>query len=504
MTTLKSLLKRLDLSRYHDAFVDEGFDTWETLMDITESDLEALGVKLGHRRKLQRAIFEASKDRIFLPLLLNSASRDEATALDESKKTNPPQLQQQTSNGSQDQDTASRTSGPPQRSKRKYRRHPKVDEHAPERPPSAYVIFSNQIRDQLKGQELSFTEIAKLVGERWQELQAHEKEPCEREAQALKDTYYLELRKYKKTPQYQQYQDYLIEFKAIHSGDANQQQQSPDQKKSMLRSEASGMSRIYDDSVVDGDEVADGMDGADGNDGMNGVKSTYNQPPSPSDKARPSPTNSPTNLERYRLFPIPRVSPESATHSSYSNWRSKQLSHPVASLHHYTSRSTLFSDQDSRSSASSHPASSTAPTISPTAPPTSTPVLHCSKLHPGPTNKSAPGANTTLPSIISLASLAARKSSDTLLLNWPLHTTLPLLDPRAMSQRSTPDSLYSSPKMHQINQPGPSLRSPPWLPEQESSENSHKNKASLSTLLRATEHVERDDSNRSIDSTHKR
>jgi len=39
MTTLKSLLERLDLLRYHDAFVDEGFDTWETLMDITESDL---------------------------------------------------------------------------------------------------------------------------------------------------------------------------------------------------------------------------------------------------------------------------------------------------------------------------------------------------------------------------------------------------------------------------------------------------------------------------------
>jgi hypothetical protein len=39
MTNLKTLLERLHLERYHDAFVDEGFDTWETLMDITESDL---------------------------------------------------------------------------------------------------------------------------------------------------------------------------------------------------------------------------------------------------------------------------------------------------------------------------------------------------------------------------------------------------------------------------------------------------------------------------------
>jgi hypothetical protein len=61
-----------------------------------------------------------------LPLLLQSGPRDESVIQDESKKTQPPKLQQQTSNGSQDQDTASRTSGPPQRSKRKYRRHPKV------------------------------------------------------------------------------------------------------------------------------------------------------------------------------------------------------------------------------------------------------------------------------------------------------------------------------------------------------------------------------------------
>lgn len=74
-----------------------------------------------------------------------------------------------------------------------------------------------EIRDQLRGKDLSFTEIAKLVGERWQELQAHEKEPCEREAQTLKDKYYSELRKYKKTPQYKEYQEYLIDFKAKHS-----------------------------------------------------------------------------------------------------------------------------------------------------------------------------------------------------------------------------------------------------------------------------------------------
>jgi hypothetical protein len=39
MTDLSDRLERLGLSQYLDAFISEGFDTWETLSDITESDL---------------------------------------------------------------------------------------------------------------------------------------------------------------------------------------------------------------------------------------------------------------------------------------------------------------------------------------------------------------------------------------------------------------------------------------------------------------------------------
>lgn len=35
-------LARLNLSDYADRFVDEGFDTWEVLVDITERDLYGL------------------------------------------------------------------------------------------------------------------------------------------------------------------------------------------------------------------------------------------------------------------------------------------------------------------------------------------------------------------------------------------------------------------------------------------------------------------------------
>jgi hypothetical protein len=50
MTDLGERLERLGLGQYLDVFLSEGFDSWETLLDITESDLNILNVKLGHRR----------------------------------------------------------------------------------------------------------------------------------------------------------------------------------------------------------------------------------------------------------------------------------------------------------------------------------------------------------------------------------------------------------------------------------------------------------------------
>lgn len=39
MSELQNALERLGLSQYLQSFTIEGFDTWETLTDITESDL---------------------------------------------------------------------------------------------------------------------------------------------------------------------------------------------------------------------------------------------------------------------------------------------------------------------------------------------------------------------------------------------------------------------------------------------------------------------------------
>lgn len=73
-----------------------------------------------------------------------------------------------------------------------------------------------EVREQIKGQELSFTEIAKTVGERWQVLPPDEKATYENKSQAMKDHFYAQLAEYKKTQEYADYQKYLADFKAKH------------------------------------------------------------------------------------------------------------------------------------------------------------------------------------------------------------------------------------------------------------------------------------------------
>ncbi|KAF4505196.1 hypothetical protein G6O67_007171 [Ophiocordyceps sinensis] len=195
---LEAIFAELGLSQYLDSFIDQGFDAWDTILDIQESDLDALGVKLGHRRKLQRRI--ANARGIAPSVSLASTSKQ---SFEENKQDSPRRESCRPEAGNE---TAGVT-------KRKYRRHPKPDEHAPERPPSAYVLFSNKMRDDLKSHSLTFTEIAKLVGENWQSLPPAEKELYESQANAAKEKYHNNLAGYKKTPEYHKYAQYLQEFK---------------------------------------------------------------------------------------------------------------------------------------------------------------------------------------------------------------------------------------------------------------------------------------------------
>lgn len=98
--------------------------------------------------------------------------------------------------------------------KRKYRHHAKPDRNAPIKPPSAYIMFSNDTRAELKNQNLSFAELAKIVGDQWKNLSHFEKQSYERRAMRAKDEYLAALEQYRQTPQYRRYQEYLNEFKS--------------------------------------------------------------------------------------------------------------------------------------------------------------------------------------------------------------------------------------------------------------------------------------------------
>ncbi|KAK4238664.1 hypothetical protein C8A03DRAFT_14896 [Achaetomium macrosporum] len=223
---IEVIFGELGITQYLDAFLEQGFDTWETILDITESDLDALGVKLGHRRKLQRRIANSRGIAPDASLVSPTQSSAEELKPQDAIKTEPATFEVRESVGVIV-------------TKRKYRRHPKPDENAPERPPSAYVLFSNKMREELKGRNLSFTEIAKLVGENWQNLTAAEKEPFESQAQAMKDKYLADFAEYKKTPEYRKYQVYLQEFKAKYGSPS----QDKDASKRVRLSESGSQGR---------------------------------------------------------------------------------------------------------------------------------------------------------------------------------------------------------------------------------------------------------------------
>ena len=76
------------------------------------------------------------------------------------------------------------------------------------------LITLAEIREDLKPQSLSFTEIAKRVGESWQLLSPDDREPYELQASSDKERYHSALTKYKKTENYRDYAQYLNDFKA--------------------------------------------------------------------------------------------------------------------------------------------------------------------------------------------------------------------------------------------------------------------------------------------------
>ncbi|KAF1972615.1 hypothetical protein BU23DRAFT_580742 [Bimuria novae-zelandiae CBS 107.79] len=196
MPVLSDVLERLSLTSYLDALVNNGFHNWETVLEITEEDLTTLKIKLGHRRLLQREIATYRG----VPSTL---------ALDKNNAPDQPEL-----STSALEALTSQTSSDPPREKRRYRRHPRPDGNAPKKPKTAYVNFADQLRTDPEIGSLSFVDIAREVGRRWQQLAPEQKRIWESHAARALQEYEAQMDEYKKTENSRRYQAYLIDFRA--------------------------------------------------------------------------------------------------------------------------------------------------------------------------------------------------------------------------------------------------------------------------------------------------
>lgn len=197
MPDLRETLERLGLQQYYSALADNGFDTWETVLDITEDDLQQLDFKLGHRRALQREI------ATFRGFPLSYSLEPEGTGSSQSSLS--------VSALENLSGLAAQPRG--KEGKRRYRRHPRPDNNAPKKPKTAYVNFADHLRTDPSISCLSFVDIAKEVGRRWQNLSPESKRVWESQAARATQEYEAEMDEYKKTVPYRKYQAYLEDFR---------------------------------------------------------------------------------------------------------------------------------------------------------------------------------------------------------------------------------------------------------------------------------------------------
>lgn len=83
---------------------------------------------------------------------------------------------------------------------------PAKDPNAPKRPLSAYFLYANAVRDEVRREcpEMSTTEVAKESGQRWGRLTPEEKEKYENQSKELKAEYEVAMSNYAPNATYQQ------------------------------------------------------------------------------------------------------------------------------------------------------------------------------------------------------------------------------------------------------------------------------------------------------------
>ncbi|KAH7060963.1 hypothetical protein BKA63DRAFT_224614 [Paraphoma chrysanthemicola] len=194
-----AVLARLGLSQYEERLRQNGFEDWETVTAMTETDMAALDFKRGDRRKLQRAI---------------RAHTNSNTSRRESVPDYFPPLSEWHAAVGKHVEATPKSSQQAARTTRPYRRHPRPDPNAPHKPKTAYVLFGEHVRQDPALSQSSFTDIAKETGRRWRDLSDEERvNTWEAPAADKLEKYKQELECYKETEEYWNYQMYLEEFK---------------------------------------------------------------------------------------------------------------------------------------------------------------------------------------------------------------------------------------------------------------------------------------------------
>lgn len=226
---VRDFLRKCSLLQYYDRFISEGFDQLQSLLDVTEYDLIAMDVKRGHRRRLQREIASMKGVPQNMPLYIQHGTvLEDSCALADHNASQKipyvngtsnssgatvvsPQIRSRSTRDDDPQDPPDSTEGGS--AKRKYKRHPKRDKNAPVKPLSAYVMFAHKVREEYAGQNISFPDMAKIVGDRWKTVNPEVKEAIENEAAKAKEEYQAAMAVYKTTDYWKKYQEYLKEFK---------------------------------------------------------------------------------------------------------------------------------------------------------------------------------------------------------------------------------------------------------------------------------------------------
>eukprot|EP00485_Elphidium_margaritaceum_P002283 CAMPEP_0202685470 /NCGR_PEP_ID=MMETSP1385-20130828/1228_1 /ASSEMBLY_ACC=CAM_ASM_000861 /TAXON_ID=933848 /ORGANISM="Elphidium margaritaceum" /LENGTH=434 /DNA_ID=CAMNT_0049339823 /DNA_START=138 /DNA_END=1442 /DNA_ORIENTATION=+ len=152
------------------------------------------------------------------------------------------QIQKDKAAAGDDDDAASGGKKSPRKSnsrgKPKPPKKPKQPEAMPRRPASAYFIFSNERRNELKDQypDKKVTELATLIGGEWKLKSAEEKKVYEDQAGVLKEKYLEGMKTYKPTDEYKEYLNELDAWKqAKKRFEAGQVDSDDDDKVAMPR-----------------------------------------------------------------------------------------------------------------------------------------------------------------------------------------------------------------------------------------------------------------------------